>query len=148
MRRFAALALTLTLSLSAHDVLRAQPKGSTPAYRVIVHPANPTVGVARKFLEDALLKKTTGWPSGVVIRPVDQTASSPVRRTFTDEVLHRTVPEVKSYWQQAIFAGRDVPPPELASDDDVVKFVLKYSGAVGYVSGGTNLNGAKVVTIQ
>jgi hypothetical protein len=146
MRRLAAFALVVAASLSTRDAAHAQSK--TPAYRVIVNPKNPSVAVERKFVEDAFLKKTTSWSNGWTIHPVDQSPSAPPRKPFSDEVLHRTVAEVKSYWQQAIFAGRDVPPPELANDDDVVKYVLKHEGAIGYVTGNANLGGAKVIAIQ
>jgi hypothetical protein len=146
-RRFAVIALVVAASLAAHGGLRADPP-KPPAYRVIVHPKNASVAAERKFVEEAFLKKTTSWPNGGTIRPVDQTANAAPRKPFSDEVLHRSVAEVKTYWQQAIFAGRDVPPPELANDDEVVKYVLKYEGAIGYVSGATNLNGAKVLAVQ
>jgi hypothetical protein len=122
----------------------------TPAgpFRVIVNPRNATDAVDRRFLTEAFLKKTTRWRDGAAIRPVDLVSDSPVRRRFTDEVLNRSVAAVKSYWQQAIFAGRDIPPPELESDEAVVRFVLRYPGAVGYVSGAVNLGGARVLRIN
>jgi len=90
--------------------------------------------VDRKFLADAFLKKTTRWDDGELIRPVDQVPDSPVRRKFSEDVVKRSVAAVRSYWQQVIFTGRGVPPPEVGGDDEVVRYVLKYSGAVGYVS--------------
>ncbi len=119
-----------------------------PPYVVIVHPRNPTGAASRKFLADAFLKKTTRWPNGEVIRPADLGADSPTREKFTEDVLKRSVSAVRSYWQQMIFSGREVPPPELGSDEEVVRYVLKHSGAVGYVSGTASLGGAKVVAVQ
>ncbi len=94
------------------------------------------------------LKKTTEWPSGNVVQPVDLPPSSAVRRRFSEEVLHRSVSEVKVFWQQRIFSGRDVPPPELDSDEAIVSYVLKHAGAVGYVSGHEAVGGAKAVSVQ
>ncbi len=71
-----------------------------------------------------------------MIRPADLVPGSPARRKFTEEILKRSVEAVRGYWQQRIFSGRDVPPPEVETDEEVVKYVLKYTGAVGYVSGG------------
>jgi ABC-type phosphate transport system substrate-binding protein len=119
-----------------------------PVYRIIVHPSNPATSVDRSFLEDAFLKKITTWPGGDVIHPVDLAPDSPVRRKFTHDVLNRSVEAVKGYWQQRIFSGRDVPPPEMDSDDDVVKFVLKHEGGVGYVSGTAAIGDAKIVVVQ
>ena len=119
-----------------------------PEYVVIVHAANSTSSVERKFLSDAFLKKTTRWNGGQVIRPVDQNADSGVRRRFSEEVLERSVTAVRSYWQQVIFSGRDVPPPELSGDDTVLEYVKNHAGAVGYVSGRASTAGAKVLSVR
>jgi ABC-type phosphate transport system substrate-binding protein len=119
-----------------------------PDFRVIVHPDNPSAGLSRDFLIDAFLKRTTRWGDGEVIRPVDQRPDSFARRRFSESVLQRSVAAVKSYWQQRIFSGRELPPPELDSDDAVVNYVLKHRGAVGYVSGAAKLDRAKAVQVQ
>jgi ABC-type phosphate transport system substrate-binding protein len=146
MRKASLIGLILGLGLtSPKGVVHAEVRSS---YVVVVHPGNPVATLDRKFLEEAFLKKTTRWPNDQVIRPVDLVPSSPVRRQFTDDVLKRPVEAVKGYWQQRIFSGRDVPPPELNSDSDVIKYVLQYEGAVGYVSSGTPLGGAKVIVVE
>ena len=143
-RRTIILALFPVVALV---VIRA---GAAPApvFVVIVNPNNPTNHVDRKFLADAFLKKTTRWDDGELIRPVDQVPDSPVRRKFSEDVVKRSVAAVRSYWQQVIFTGRGVPPPEVGGDDEVVRYVLKYSGAVGYVSGSANADGAKVIAVE
>jgi hypothetical protein len=115
---------------------------------VIVNPNNPTTQASRSFWADAFLKSTTRWDDGEPIRPVDLRADSSVRRTFCDRVLKRSILAVRSYWQQRIFSGRDVPPPELDSDEAVVSFVVEHRGGVGYVTKSAKLGAAKVVTIQ
>ncbi|MBX3189653.1 MAG: hypothetical protein KF819_21695 [Labilithrix sp.] len=119
-----------------------------PPYVVIVNAKNPGGRLSRKFVTDAMLKKTTRWPDGRVVKPVDLPPDSPVRRTFTQEVLKRSVEAVRAYWQQIVFAGRDVPPPELGTDADVVKFVSTHEGALGYVSATQALDGAKAVVVE
>ena len=150
MRPFPKLALAVALALVTlcATVLAQPPPPPPPVYVVIVHPKNPSTVVTRGFLEDAFLKKITRWPNDQVIRPVDLVASSPVRRKFTEDVLSRSVEGVKGYWQQRIFSGRDVPPPELDNDEDVVRYVLKHEAAVGYVSGRANLGEAKTVDVK
>lgn len=124
------------------------PSTPRPGFQVIRNPDNPIDAVDRQFLEDAFLKKKTSWPTGAVIRPVDLAPAAPVRRRFSDEVLRRPVDAIRSYWQQRIFAGRELPPPELETDADVVRFVLREPGAVGYVSSTAALNGTKVLNIK
>src|SRR5437773_1278170 len=135
--------IVATLLTALVAAVFAQPRsGSTTAYRLITHPANPATSVGRKFLGDAFLKKVTRWPDDQAIRPVDLDPDSPVRKRFSEEVLGRSVAAVKSYWQQIIFSGRDIPPPELDSDEDIIQYVLKHPGAVGYVSAGANIGAA------
>ncbi|HVY40692.1 MAG TPA: hypothetical protein VHM31_22290 [Polyangia bacterium] len=117
-------------------------------YRMIVNASNPVEAVDRRFLTEAFFKKTTRWPNDTLIRPADQSADSPVRRAFSEDVLRRSVSAVKSYWQQMVFSGRGVPPPELDEDAEVVKFVVRNPGAIGYVSPGTNLAGARPIAVR
>jgi len=117
-------------------------------YRIIVNAANTVEAVDRRFVSDAFFKKTTRWPNDLFIRPVDQSADSASRRAFSEDVLKRSVAAVKSYWQQMVFSGRGVPPPELDSDAEVVKFVVLNPGAIGYVSPGANVAGAKTISVR
>jgi ABC-type phosphate transport system substrate-binding protein len=138
----------LLLSLAAALGVRDATAGDGPSFVVIIHPQNPYPTLDRSFLADAFLKKTTRWPNGDVIKPVDLPGDSSAREHFSNEVIRRSVPAVKSYWQQIIFSGRDVPPPELSAEDEVVKYVLAHPTAVGYVSRSARLGDARVVTIR
>ena len=125
-------------------------QGAPPGdvYRIIVNPKNPTFSVDRQFASQSFLKKIVTWSHGGVIRPVDLALDSPTRRKFTEDVLGRSVSAVKSYWLQIVFSGRGVPPPELSSDEDVVRYVLREPGAIGYVSSGADLRGARVLVVH
>jgi hypothetical protein len=50
--------------------------------------------------------------------------------------------------QQRIFAGRGLPPPELESDEAVLRYVRSRPGAVGYVSERAELGGVKVLGVR
>lgn len=120
----------------------------TSDLRVIVNPRNSVISVDRKFLADAFFKRVTRWGHLEAIRPVDLRPDAPARLAFSEAVLRRSVAAVKTYWQQAVFAGRDVPPPELETEDEVVRFVLRNPGAVGYVSGAANIGNARVLPVK
>jgi len=121
---------------------------STPEFRVLVNPDNPVNSLSRDFVTDIFLKRTTRWHDGETTHPADQRADAAVRKSFSDTVLRRSVAAIKRYWQQRIFSGRDLPPPELDNDDAVVAYVLKHRGAIGYVTNSAKLGRAKSVSIQ
>jgi ABC-type phosphate transport system substrate-binding protein len=146
--RAAAIRAACGVALLAALAKQEARADETVDFQVIVHPDNPVTSTTRAFAADAFLKTTTRWSDGETIRPVDLPASSPVRRAFSETVLKRSLSAVRSYWQQRIFSGRDVPPPELDSDEAVVNYVLAHRGSVGYVTATTKLRSAKVVQIR
>ena len=151
-RSFSVLALVIAgavalLVIAAIAVPHARAE-SSGAYRLIVHPSNSAREVDRSFVAQAFLKKLTHWPSGETIEPVDLDQRSPVRRRWSDEVLNRSVEAVKSYWQQMIFSGRALPPPEVTTDEQVINFVIHRAGGIGYVSADANVHGARVLSLR
>lgn len=145
--RGAAAVLAAAMALAAATA-GAEESAKPPAYVVIVHESNTATALDRKFIADAFLKKATRWGNDAAILPVDQKASSSARHAFSRGVLKRTVAAVRNYWRQIVFSGRGVPPPELADDDAVLRYVRKHRGAIGYVSGAVELTGVKVVRVK
>ena len=106
------------------------------AYRVVVHASNPIVRLTRDQVSRIFLRKVTLWDNRLPVLPVDQTTDSPVRRTFTKEIHHRTIASVQTWWQQQTFAGTGVAPPERPSDLEILDYIRKYPNAIGYVKAG------------
>ncbi len=122
--------------------------GEEARFVMVAHLSNSEESVSRAFLADAFLKKTTRWPNGEQLRPVDQRFDLPVRSWFSESVLRRSVAAVRSYWQQRIFAGRGVPPPEVDSDAAVLRYVYQHPGSIGYVSARADVKDVKVLRIH
>jgi len=118
------------------------------AFQIIVHVENPLSVAERELLADAFLKRASRWPDGEAIAPVDQKFGAPVRAQFSNVVLKRSVAAVRSYWQQRIFSGRGVPPPEVESDAAAVRYVKQHRGGVGYVSSHADTRDVKVLTLR
>ena len=108
------------------------------SFRVIVHPQVKGSQIPRSALTSIFLKQAPKWGDGTVVRPVDQSVQSLVRRSFSGDVLQQGIVEVQVYWQRKMSAGV-VPPPVKTSDEDVVAFVASTPGAIGYVSAGAPL---------
>lgn len=138
---FLALLATV-LGASAPLVARAQ------EVRIVVNSANPETSISHDEVARLFLKKVTTWKTGKPVAPVDQMETSGIRAAFSKQLLGKDIAAVKAYWQQAIFTGRGSPPPQKASDDEVLAFVAANPNAVGYVSAGATLPaGVKAITI-
>ena len=135
-------------SLLVAFVLLGPGVGWAAEYQVIVNANNPTDILTKEQLAKMFLKKIVKWDTGIPIVPVDQVAISPAREAFTRIVHGKAVGAIGSYWQQQIFAGREVPPAEKAGDAAVLAFVKANPGAIGYISGGVSADGVKLLTIR
>lgn len=129
-------------------VLLGPAAGWAADYQVIVNANNPTDILTREQLGKMFLKKIVKWDTGIPIVPVDQVPISPARAVFTKIVHGKPVSAIASYWQQQIFAGREVPPAEKAGDAAVIAFVKANPGAIGYISGGVTADGVKLLSIR
>ena len=138
------LPLILALVLAGTTVTIA---GDT-SFKVIVHPKNQITYVDRELLRNAFLKKEAAWSGGETIRPVDLAAKFAVRDRFTRDVLKKTPAQLKTYWNQQIFSGKGVPPPEADSVADLIAYVLANPGAVGYLPADADPRGAKVIEVR
>ena len=129
--------------------IRAAQSGAqdASAYKVIVHPANATTQVSRLKVGEMFLKKAARWPDGTPVMPVEPSARTPIRQRFTLEIYGKQVIAISAYWQQMIFGGKAIPPPEKSSDVDVVAYVRDTPGAIGYVWAGADTSGVRVVAV-
>ena len=141
------LFLLVTLASVAHAP-STQAASGDDEYQVIVHPDNTVNELDRSFLRDAYLKKVSTWSSGETLRPVDLVKKFPARETFARQILKKSLAQLKQYWNQQIFSGKGVPPPEVASEAAMIAYVLANKGAIGYLPAGAAPGRAKVVKVK
>ncbi|NOU19154.1 MAG: hypothetical protein HOO91_16475 [Bacteroidales bacterium] len=138
MRKYVLLLMIVVIGITVH----------AQGYKVIVNQSNSTSTLSKDEVSNLFLKKNTKWTDGKTVDPVDQAAGTGIRKTFTEEIHKKTVSAIKSFWQQAIFAGVNTPPIEKASDDEVVRYVNQNAGAIGYVSSGTDISSVKELKVS
>lgn len=148
-----ALSLVAAAALAAAVTPRtAAAQGRAPgAFRVIVNASTPVARLSRDQLGRLFLRKVARWDGGPPVAPVDlrdsKAGAASVREAFSRAVLHRSPEMVTLYWQRQIFSGRQLPPPECASEAEVISYVRNTPGAIGYVSDDAALRGVKVVDV-
>ena len=139
------LAILLPSLVLAPAAGRAQ---ETTGYRVVVHPTNGADAVTRRQLQELFLKKVTHWPDGTGVFPVEPPETSSPRAYFLSDVIGKSAFAVKTFWNKRVFAGRDTPPVEKRSDDEVVAYVRATPGAIGYVAPSAAVEGVKVLPVK
>lgn len=123
------------------------PGARADGFKIIVHPDNPVESLSREDLSAIFLKTRLELEDGRKLVPVDQSASSDVRGTFTRMIHRRAMDAVMAYWQQQIFAGRGVPPPVKDGDAAVLEFVRSNPDAIGYIDTLAPADGVSIVRV-
>ncbi len=110
--------------------------------------ANPSVSVTAPLTVTEIaafyLLRTTTWPDGSRIIPVNREANSDARMTFTLSVLQEDSVSLTIYWNQMHFMGR-MPPVVQQSEQAMLAFVQKVPGSVGYISASIAPTNVKVL---
>lgn len=138
--------LTVIRRTAAFAALALASAAAAADFKVVVHPENRVESIARSELSALFLKKVKRWRGGAPVIPVE-TAVAGVREHFCAAVHGKRIGSVKAYWNQVIFSGRDVPPLEKRSDDEVIAFVRTHPNAIGLVSIRASADGVKVLRV-
>jgi hypothetical protein len=139
--RAALLALAAGAAAAAAAAVPARCAGAQ-APVVVANAAGPA-SLSRDDVGRAFFKRGGG------LLAVDQRKSARVRDAFSRAFLGRPASAVAVHWQEQIFAGREVPPPERGSDAEVLAYVRANPNAIGYVSAGAELGaGVRAVAIR
>lgn len=97
---------------------------------------NKTVNVTqldRETVERIFLGKKSQWSDGTKVIPA-VLKSGNVHKQFVKKYLDRDASQFSTYWKQAIFTGRGVPPKSFETEAELIDFVSETPGAIGYVS--------------
>jgi hypothetical protein len=111
--------------------------------------ANPSVGASELSPEDLkavfLAVKTT--IGGSQIEPV-LGKSGRAHDLFLKEYLGKSDATLTAYFRGLVFTGKASMPKVCDSDADIVAYVAKTKGAVGYIGAGVAAQGTKTLVIK
>jgi len=120
--------------------------GSVPAeVVVIVNPANSIASLDVETARRIYLGKDKTFPNGQPATPGDQPEGSRTRTEFYRKVVAKSEAQVKAYWAQLIFTGKDTPPEVIGGDAAMRRWVARRKDAIGYIDGDAVDDSVKVV---
>jgi TonB family protein len=87
-----------------------------------------------------------GSLGGVHVAPVME-KGGPAHEAFLRQYLGRSDDDLQKYYMALVFTGRGSMPKAMATDQEVVAYVSKTKGAIGYVNPAAITPGVKTLTI-
>lgn len=129
-------ALGFLISFAAVLALLASPTlAEGPGVAVIVNSDNPVGGLTPAELRKIYTNNMLQWPDGTPIRIYDLVIQSPLRGTFSREVLGRSPSSVAEEWAHLKITNQAKNPPlTMKSERLIIRRVSREKGSIGYVS--------------
>lgn len=110
---------------------------------VIVHPSN-TAQLNANEVRQIFLGKTRTFPNGSKVQPFDTKDESATKKIFTEQVLHKNLSSLNSYWSRMLFSSKGKPPKTL-NEEKIKAMVASNKNAIAYIQAGAVDNSVKVL---
>ena len=115
--------------------------------KVIANPSVKADTISAADLQRIFLEQKISLADGTHVEPVLE-KDGPVHKAFLKEYLGRSEDDLQAYYSTLVFTGRGFTPKTLGSDTEVVAYVARTRGAIGYVSDAANTEGVKTLAIE
>jgi hypothetical protein len=112
--------------------------------------ANSSVGassVSSDELKGVFLATKSSLSDGSHVEPV-LLKSGAVHEAFLKDYVGKTDSALETYYRSLVFTGKGSMPKAFATDAEVVGYVEKTKGAIGYVGTATTTGGTKVLDVK
>jgi TonB family protein len=134
------------LLVTAALLISASPHALATNIKVIANSTVKADSISAAELKSVFLEERSSLDDGTHVEPVLK-RGGPIHEAFLHAYLGRSDDDLQTYYRALVFTGRASMPRELGSDAEVVAYVARTRGAIGYVSADTNTEGVKTLAI-
>jgi hypothetical protein len=120
--------------------------GSAADYKVIANPSVTASAVSVDDLKSVFLETKMDLGSGHVVPVLEK--SGPAHEAFLKDCLGKSDAALSTYYRSLVFTGKGGLPKTLGSDADVIEYVAKTKGAIGYVGASAASGSVKTLEVK
>jgi len=114
--------------------------------KIIANPSVAETSVSADDLKGIFLQTKNSLGSAHVIPVLHK--GGVLEDSFCQKYVGRNDSALQTYYRSLVFTGRALMPKEFDTDDEVVAYVAKTKGAVGFVSASAKLDGVVVLAVK
>ena len=133
--RLAAVLVCVTLPIVASNI------------KVIANSSVKTSQISSDELKDVFLMTKTSLAGDSHVEPV-LLESGDAHEAFAKQYTGKTATALVTYYRSRVFTGKSAMPKMCTSDAEVLAYVRKTKGAIGYVSAGASTEGVKTLEVK
>jgi TonB family protein len=113
--------------------------------KVIANPSVKVESISARELKSLYLGEKSSI-NGTHVEPVIE-RRGPAHEAFLRDYLGQTDDQLQKYYEALVFTGRGSMPKTVSSDAEVVAYVAKTRGAIGYVGTGASVEGVRTLAV-
>jgi hypothetical protein len=115
--------------------------------KVIANTSVAASDISVDDLKHVFLMTKSSLSDGSHVEPVVEKGGV-THEAFLKDYVGKTDAALETYYRSLVFTGKGTMPKTLASDAEVMAYVAKTKGAIGYVSAGAALAGVKQLEVK
>jgi hypothetical protein len=115
--------------------------------KVIANPGFSASAISAGDLKGVFLVTKTSLGDSSHVEPV-LVKDGPTHEAFLKEYVGKSNSALETYYRSLVFTGKGSMPKVMASEAEVVAYVARTKGAIGYVSSGANTAGVKTLEVK
>jgi TonB family protein len=127
-------------------MLGAAPEAAGVEVKVIANKEIQADAISAAEIRSVFLEESIRF-AGKSVEPVLQKSGAAVQETFLKTYLGKNDDELARYYRTLVFTGRGSMPKTFGSDAEVVAYVSKTRGAIGYVNVGSSAEGVQTLAV-
>lgn len=140
--------LRLHIPVLALGVIVFSPaSGWSGSVKIIANASVRTDYISKPEIVSVFLQEKRSLSDGTPVEPVLE-RSGPAHAAFLKDFLRQSDASLQRFYQSLVFTGRGSMPKSLASDAEVVAYVARTHGAIGYVAADTVVAGVKTLIVD
>jgi hypothetical protein len=135
----------LSVAIVTLGLMQATHAGAAD-FKVVANPSVKASAISVDDLKSVFLATKTALPDGSEVEPVLSKAGSAHEAFLKD--LGKTDASLSTYYRSLVFTGKASMPKMCATDAEVIEYVARTKGAIGYVSAAASAPGTKTLDLK
>jgi hypothetical protein len=115
--------------------------------KIIANEAVGATSITPDELKGVFLETKSSLSDGSHVVPVLE-KSGAAHEAFLKDYLGKTGSSLDTYYRSLVFTGKAAMPKTVAADAEVVTYVAKTKGAIGYIAADAPAEGVKVLEVK
>ena len=113
--------------------------------RIIANPSVKADAISATEIKSVFLEERNSLRDGMHVEPVLSRAGA--HSVFLRDYIGQDDDALQNYYRSLVFTGKGSMPRALHTDEEVVAYVAKTRGAIGYVGATVTLDGVKILAV-